>query len=92
MRKGASTCQSRPGATLEAQKRLSGEVNYLVGDDPAKWQQGIPTHDDLLYGGLWPGIDMVSLSLVSSGLQDSVRVRGGGRITPLQYLLLNRVG
>jgi hypothetical protein len=47
-----------PGATLEAQKRLSGEVNYLVGDDPAKWQKGLSTHGELLYGGLWPGIDM----------------------------------
>ena len=49
---------ANPGATLEAQKRLSGEVNYLRGDDPAKWQQGLPTHGELLYGGLWPGIDM----------------------------------
>jgi hypothetical protein len=47
-----------PHATLTAQKRLSGEVNYLVGDDPAKWRQGLPTHGELLYGGLWPGIDM----------------------------------
>jgi hypothetical protein len=47
-----------PDATLEAQKRLSGEVNYLQGNDPSKWQQGLPTHTDLLYGGLWPGIDM----------------------------------
>ena len=47
-----------PDATLTAQKRLAGKVNYLVGDDPAKWQQGLPTHAELLYGGLWPGIDM----------------------------------
>jgi hypothetical protein len=47
-----------PGATLEAQKQLAGKVNYLVGDDPAKWQQRLPTHAQLLYGGLWPGIDM----------------------------------
>jgi hypothetical protein len=26
-----------PDATLEAQKRLSGEVNYLQGNDPTKW-------------------------------------------------------
>jgi hypothetical protein len=45
-------------ATLTARQRLSGEVNYLRGDDPAKWQQGLPTHGELLYGGLWPGIDM----------------------------------
>ena len=49
---------ANPDATLTAQERLSGEVNYLVGDDPAKWQQGLPTHGELLYGGLWPGIDM----------------------------------
>jgi hypothetical protein len=47
-----------PDATLEAQKRLSGEVNYLQGNDPTKWRQGLPTHSELLYGGLWPGIDM----------------------------------
>jgi hypothetical protein len=47
-----------PRATLTAQERLSGEVNYLVGDEPANWQQGLPTHAELLYGGLWPGIDM----------------------------------
>jgi hypothetical protein len=47
-----------PDATLEARKQLSGEVNYLMGDDPAKWEQGLTTHAELLYGGLWPGIDM----------------------------------
>jgi hypothetical protein len=49
---------ANPHAKLEAQKRLSGEVNYLVGDDPTKWRQGLPTHGELLYSGLWPGIDM----------------------------------
>jgi hypothetical protein len=49
---------ANPEATLTAQKRLSGEVNYLVGNDQAKWHQGLPTHGELLYGGLWPGIDM----------------------------------
>jgi hypothetical protein len=47
-----------PDATLTARKQLSGEVNFLVGDDPAKWEQELPTHSELLYGGLWPGIDM----------------------------------
>jgi hypothetical protein len=47
-----------PDATLTARQRLAGEVNYLVGNDPAKWQQDLPTHGELLYGGLWPGIDM----------------------------------
>src|SRR5215207_7689756 len=49
---------AEPDATLETRERLSGDVNYLVGDDQANWQQGLPTHGELLYGGLWPGIDM----------------------------------
>src|SRR5215217_9115784 len=47
-----------PHATLKAHQQLAGKVNYLVGDDPAKWRQGLATHAKLLYGGLWPGIDM----------------------------------
>src|ERR671913_1467890 len=33
-----------PHATLTAKQRLSGKVNYLVGDEPAEWHQGLPTH------------------------------------------------
>jgi hypothetical protein len=40
-----------PHATLTAKKRLSGEVNYLVSDDPSQWQRGLATHAELLYGG-----------------------------------------
>jgi hypothetical protein len=49
---------ANPDATLTAQERLAGKVNYLIGDDPTKWQQRLPTHGELLYGALWPGIDM----------------------------------
>src|ERR687898_982795 len=49
---------AEPDATLEARQRLSGKVNYLEGNDEANWHQGLPTHGELLYGGLWPGIDM----------------------------------
>jgi hypothetical protein len=49
---------TNPDATLTARQRLAGKVNYLVGGDPDGWQQGLPTHAELLYGGLWPGIDM----------------------------------
>jgi hypothetical protein len=49
---------ANPDAKLTAQKRLPGEVNYLVGEKPAAWQQGLTSHSELLYGGLWPGIDM----------------------------------
>jgi hypothetical protein len=63
--------RSDPDATLPAKKRLSGKVNYLVGGDPAEWQQGLATHAELLYGGLWPGIDM---TVRGEGGQSQVRV------------------
>src|SRR5215204_3359301 len=49
---------ANPHATLTARQRLPGKVNYLVGDESTKWQQGLTTHAELLNGGLWPGIDM----------------------------------
>src|SRR5215207_4799822 len=49
---------ANPHATLTARQRLPGKVNYLVGDESTKWQQGLTTHAELLYGGLWPGVDM----------------------------------
>jgi Beta-propeller repeat len=47
-----------PDAMLTARQQRAGKVNYLMGDDPARWEQGLSTHAELLYGGLWPGIDM----------------------------------
>ena len=38
--------------------RLPGKVNYLVGDDPARWRTGIPTFARVRYAGVWPGVDI----------------------------------
>ena len=46
---------ANPHATLTARQRLPGKVNYLVGDESTKWQQGLTTHAELLYGGCGPG-------------------------------------
>ena len=40
----------RPGA---------GRVNYLLGNDPAKWHTGLRTYERVVYRNLWPGMDMV---------------------------------
>jgi hypothetical protein len=47
-----------PNATLVAERQGQGKVNYLRGDDPSKWQSGLPTYGQLAYQGLWPGVDM----------------------------------
>lgn len=39
-------------------EKTRATVNYLVGDDPARWRTDIPTYDALLYENLYPGIDL----------------------------------
>jgi hypothetical protein len=75
---------ANPAATLEAQKRLSGKVNYLVGDDPTKWHQGLPTHGELLYGGLWPGIDMAVRGQEGGKLKYEFRLQPGSSVEDIR--------
>lgn len=43
---------------LEPRHRAAGRVSYLKGDDPRRWQAGLPTYGQLTYRDLWPGVDM----------------------------------
>jgi hypothetical protein len=47
-----------PNATLRAERQGQGRVSYLKGDDPRRWQTGLPTYGQLAYQSLWPGVDM----------------------------------
>lgn len=38
--------------------RGSGTVNYLLGDDPARWQVGLPVSERIEYADVYPGIDL----------------------------------
>ena len=38
---------------------LPGKSNYFIGNDPAKWQTGIPQFARVLYGNIYPGINLV---------------------------------
>ncbi|HEV3470380.1 MAG TPA: SBBP repeat-containing protein [Pyrinomonadaceae bacterium] len=44
---------------VEGLERLAGTVNYFVGADPQRWRAGVPTFGKVLYGGLYPGVDML---------------------------------
>ena len=35
-----------------------GRVNYLLGNDPARWHTNLPTYEEIVYRGLWPGVDL----------------------------------
>jgi len=38
---------------------LPGKVNYIRGNDPRKWQVGLPTYARITYPDAYPGIDVV---------------------------------
>lgn len=40
-------------------KKLPGEINYFIGNDPKKWLTNIPTYGKVKYSDIYPGIDLV---------------------------------
>jgi len=46
------------GVRLFAKDKLPGKVNYLIGNDPKKWQTDIPIYKEIVYKGLYKGIDL----------------------------------
>ena len=46
-------------AQLHGRQELRGKVNYLIGNDRAKWRTGIPTFRKVQYDDVWPGVDMI---------------------------------
>jgi Beta-propeller repeat len=43
---------------IEGANRLAGDVNYLQGDEPAKWHTHVARYGGVIYHQLWPGIDL----------------------------------
>src|SRR5215213_2399818 len=44
---------------VEGQDELPGKVNYIVGNDPAKWRRNVPTYRKAYFKDIYPGIDVV---------------------------------
>lgn len=51
---GASTT-----ATIEPLEPQPGQINYLLGNDPAKWHIGVPHYARVRYRDVYPGVDQV---------------------------------
>ncbi len=47
-----------PDVALSGGALLPGRVNYFLGSDPSRWQSDLPTYKDILYSGLYPGVDL----------------------------------
>jgi len=47
-----------PAPRIEGLNPLPGKVNYFISDDPARWQQGVPIYDGILYHDIYPHTDL----------------------------------
>jgi hypothetical protein len=48
-----------PAASAHGLDELPGNVNYLVGNDPASWRTGISSYGQVAFTNVYPGIDLV---------------------------------
>jgi presenilin-like A22 family membrane protease len=50
---------ANPSAEPQGADPLSGTVNYFRGNDPSRWQSGVPTFAKVEFAGVYPGVDLV---------------------------------
>jgi uncharacterized repeat protein (TIGR01451 family) len=50
---------ARREASASGEGQLPGRVNYLIGDDSAKWHTGVATFAAVRYEKVYPGVDVV---------------------------------
>ncbi len=50
---------ANPGAQMSGSDELPGKVNYLIGNDPARWHTGVATFARLRVEQLYSGISLV---------------------------------
>lgn len=50
---------AQPAPIIEGLDAQPGVVSYLRGNDPARWQTGLPTYAGVVYRNLYPGVDLV---------------------------------
>jgi hypothetical protein len=49
---------ARPQPQIVGLGPLPGRANFLLGNDPAAWHQNVETFGELLYSGLYQGVDL----------------------------------
>jgi hypothetical protein len=50
---------ANPNPQIEGMDQLPGKSNYFIGNDPKKWQTGVPSYARVKYSGIYPGVDLV---------------------------------
>jgi hypothetical protein len=51
--------KANPNVKIDGVGLMPGRANFLLGQDRRHWQTGLPTYRQIVYHGLYPGIDMV---------------------------------
>jgi Beta-propeller repeat len=72
-----------PGVIVEGEDRVPGELNYLRGDDPARWRTNLPHYTRVIYRGLWRGVDLALVD-ASGSLKYEFRVQPGARVADIR--------
>ena len=59
-----AACQLRfvganPAARISGDQKLSGTINYLLGDDAGQWRAGVPTFAQVRVENIYPGVNVV---------------------------------
>jgi hypothetical protein len=70
---------------------LPGKVNYFLGNDPAQWHTNLPTYGNIVYNGLYPGVDL-SYSGNGGQLEGTYTVAAGADPAHIQWRYANVAG
>jgi hypothetical protein len=80
---GLQFLKANPDVVVEGEERAPGEINYLRGNDPGRWQTELPGYTSVVYRELWPNVDMV-LHGQDGQLKYEFRVRPGARLADIR--------
>lgn len=73
-------------ADIRGLKPLAGRVNYLIGNDPRKWDRDIPTFARVQYSHIYPGIDLVYHG-ASKGLEYDFIAAPGADVSRIKFAI-----
>jgi hypothetical protein len=81
---GVRFVRANPDVAIEGSEPLPGKANFLIGNNSKDWRRGIPTYHQILYRGLYRGVD-VTYDGLGQRLKSEFTVAAGA--DPRQILL-----
>ena len=72
-----------PKCQVKGMDTLPGKVNYMIGNDKAKWHTDVPTYKGVIYKNVWQGIDVIYRG-DRRQLKYDIRVNPGADIRKVQ--------